>query len=117
MFNLNCIFVSLILFCECYLKGRISGEQSCPSYIAHSSFALLFPFHLTYLVLTTTKSAEQYISEMKATVNQQLTSEILPNGRGLASFPTKRFAFLLFAMVLGLNGPGLLWYASVAFTS
>ena len=86
------------------------------SYIAHSSFIVIFPAHFLYLILTSRRPIKFYISSLKAALINRLSPRDV-NRSEKAQFPTARFFGLSLAFATGLNIPGLLWYASVSLSS
>lgn len=90
-----------------------SAIQPPHSYVAHSSFALVFPLHLLYLVASSDKSAHFYLSQLSHT----LASHFSQRREEQPSFPYTRLLYVVLLMLLGLTGPGLLWYCSVSMSS
>ncbi|KAH9964298.1 hypothetical protein BC827DRAFT_68977 [Russula dissimulans] len=84
-------------------------------YIVHSSFALTFPLHLLYLVLTTSASLESILAGLSLAVKIHFA----PSGQGRVAtlrspFPYARFLRLVAYLTFGLTVPSLLWFASVS---
>ncbi|KZT44647.1 hypothetical protein SISSUDRAFT_976694 [Sistotremastrum suecicum HHB10207 ss-3] len=85
-------------------------------YIGHSSFVLLFPLHLLYLVTVTGIPARAYLSGLWTSLRFQLSPPSTFGARE-APFPWPKLTSLSFMMLVGVTGPALLWYASVPLTS
>lgn len=84
-------------------------------YVAHSSFALIFPSHLLYLSATTNRTPRQYLVDLFTVVRLQFG---ISNTNGSQPcLPINRLSKIFLIMFLGLTGPGLMWYISVSLTS
>lgn len=76
-------------------------------YMVHSSFAIIFPLHLCYLVLSTKASAMAYCRGLRLALLNHLSST------NDSSFPFWGFTVLLFCLTIGVTLPALLWFAAV----
>ncbi|KAJ6621730.1 hypothetical protein B0H10DRAFT_2017232 [Mycena sp. CBHHK59/15] len=85
-------------------------------YLVHSSFAVIFPFHLLYLTATTKYSAAALCNGLMIA----LTNHLAPrqDSRSTpASFPRFQFLRLIFALTVGITYPALLWFAAISLAS
>ncbi|KAI0257110.1 hypothetical protein BJV78DRAFT_11161 [Lactifluus subvellereus] len=87
-------------------------------YVVHSTFALIFPLHLLFLVFTTPVSLEPLLAGLSLAIKihyapgdqQHLTTLRSP-------FPHVRFLKLVALLTLGYNCPSLIWFISVSLSS
>ncbi|KAG1881634.1 hypothetical protein C8R48DRAFT_681729 [Suillus tomentosus] len=83
-------------------------------YVVHSSFALSFPLHLGYLLLTTHRSPRTMMSGLSSIITAQLTlrdPRIVHSSR----FPLSRFLVVILVMTAIYSIPGLLWFIAVVY--
>lgn len=83
-------------------------------YIVHSSFALSFPLHLGYLLLTTHHSPRTMMSGLSSIITAQLTlrdPRIVHSSR----FPLSRFLVVILVMTAIYSIPALLWFIAVVY--
>ncbi|KAG1783980.1 hypothetical protein EV702DRAFT_1056634 [Suillus placidus] len=83
-------------------------------YIVHSSFALSFPLHLGYLLLTTHHSPRALMSGLSSIITAQLTfrdPRIIHSSR----FPLSRFLVVILVMTAIYSIPALLWFIAVVY--
>jgi drug/metabolite transporter (DMT)-like permease len=86
-------------------------------YIVHSSFAITFPLHLIYLVLTTSASLESLLAGLSLAVKIHFAPSVKSRLATLRSrFPYGRFFRLTAFLTFGLNLPSLLWFVSVSLS-
>jgi hypothetical protein len=87
------------------------------SYIVHSSFILLFPLHLGYLLLTTHHSFGTLLSNLSSTISTQLTSRGFQESRTIHSsqFLLSRFLVVVLIMTALYSIPALLWFIAVVY--
>ncbi|CCA71397.1 hypothetical protein PIIN_05337 [Serendipita indica DSM 11827] len=83
-------------------------------YIAHSTFSIIFPFHLLYLTWTTPYTVNHYLSLIRETLRLQFSS---PADLHVGRFPTRNIITLAIVLTIGISTPGLLWYIAVSFAS
>ncbi|KAF5313178.1 hypothetical protein D9619_003283 [Psilocybe cf. subviscida] len=83
-------------------------------YLVHSSFAIIFPCHLIYLLATTDHTAASLFRNLAFTISRHLD----PRQKGTDPvFPRYRFARLILCMTLGITCPALLWFVAVSLAS
>ena len=83
----------------------------------HSTFILIFPLHLLYLVLTTSASLESLLAGLFLAVKIQFAPSDQNYLVTLRSpFPYTRFLRLLAFLTLGVTLPALLWFVSVSLS-
>lgn len=89
------------------------------SYVAHSSFALVFPLHLLYLVLFTPIPALVYLSGLSAAIKIHLSGRTFDSPATMhdTTFPTIKFLLLVSWLTLGVTLPGLIWFAAISLAS
>ncbi|KAG1833766.1 hypothetical protein EV424DRAFT_1364018 [Suillus variegatus] len=83
-------------------------------YVVHSSFALSFPLHLGYLLLTTHRSPRTMMSALSSIITAQLTlrdPRIVHSSR----FPLSRFLVVILVMTAIYSIPALLWFIAVVY--
>jgi len=83
-------------------------------YLVHSSFSIIFPLHLLYLLLTTRYTAAALLRGLSIAIADHL-SPGLKNTR--SEFPRAKFARLVLGLTLGITCPGLLWFSAVSLAS
>ena len=90
----------------------------CPhSYVVHSSFALTFPLHLLYLVLTSSASLESILAGLFLAVKIHFAPTDQNHRVTLQSpFPYVRFFRLVAFLTIGVTLPALLWFVSVSLS-
>jgi hypothetical protein len=87
------------------------------SYIVHSSFAITFPLHLLYLVVTTSASLESLLAGLSLAVKIHFAPKEKSRLATLQStFPYGRFLRLTALLAFGFNLPSLLWFISVSLS-
>ncbi len=90
---------------------------SPPSYIVHSSFAIIFPVHLLYLILTTSASLESLLAGLSVAVKIHFAPSDKSRLATLKStFPYGRFLRLTAFLTVGITIPSLLWFISVSLS-
>ncbi|KAI9509081.1 hypothetical protein F5148DRAFT_978903 [Russula earlei] len=86
-------------------------------YVVHSSFALTFPLHLLYLVLTTSASLESILAGLSLAVKIHFApSDQSPVATLRSPFPYVLLFRLSAFLTLGLTLPSLLWFVSVSLS-
>ncbi|KAG2150027.1 hypothetical protein BD769DRAFT_1410033 [Suillus cothurnatus] len=83
-------------------------------YVVHSSFALSFPLHLGYLLLTTYHSPRTLMSGLFSVITAQLTSHD-PRIANTSPFPLSRFLVVILIMTAVYSIPALLWFIAVVY--
>ncbi|KAG1757598.1 hypothetical protein EDB19DRAFT_1658098 [Suillus lakei] len=83
-------------------------------YVVHSSFALSFPLHLAYLLLTTRHSPRALLSGLSSAITAQLTSRD-PRIIHSLQFPLSRFLIVILIMTAIYSIPALLWFIAVVY--
>jgi hypothetical protein len=87
------------------------------SYIVHSSFAIIFPLHLLYLILTTSTSLESLLAGLSLAVKIHFAPVDKSRLAILHStFPYGRLLRLTAFLTVGLTLPALLWFISVSLS-
>jgi hypothetical protein len=87
------------------------------SYIVHSSFAIIFPLHLLYLVLTTSASLESLLAGLSLAVKIHFAPIDKSRLAILQStFPYGRLLRLTAFLTVGLTLPSVLWFISVSLS-
>ena len=112
MCKLRCTFASHFYYCEFALIST-TYHLLAHSYIAHSSFTLIFPLHLAYLVCTTPYTSRYYIGLAMATLRSHFSH---PSSR-TTSLPVNRIITTILLLTIGMSLPGLLWYIAVSLAS
>ncbi|KAJ8457205.1 hypothetical protein ONZ45_g18407 [Pleurotus djamor] len=82
-------------------------------YLVHTSFALIFPVHLLYLMITSNTSPYALLNGLSLAVREHLAPGTSPSDR----FPRKAFLRLILALTLGVTCPALLWFAAISMAS
>jgi len=86
-------------------------------YIVHSSFAIIFPLHLLYLVLTTSASLESLLAGLSLAVKIHFAPIDKSRLAILQStFPYGRLLRLTAFLTVGLTLPSVLWFISVSLS-
>jgi len=86
-------------------------------YVVHSSFALTFPLHLLYLVLTTPASLKSILKGLSLAIKIHLTpSEQGPVATPQSPFPYACLLRLVAYLTFGLTVPALTWFASISLS-
>ncbi|KAJ6604630.1 hypothetical protein DFH09DRAFT_1123342 [Mycena vulgaris] len=89
-----------------YLQTNLGYRQPFFTfYLVHSTFAVIFPFHLLYLTATTKYSAPALCNGLVIA----LTNHLAPSTP--SKFPRYQFLRLILALTVGLTYPGLLWFS------
>ncbi|KAF8168120.1 hypothetical protein B0H34DRAFT_684272 [Crassisporium funariophilum] len=81
-------------------------------YCVHSSFTIIFPLHLLYLLATTHHTA---VSLFKG-LTIALTNQLDPSQQS-THFPKRKFLRLTLALTVGITCPALLWFAAISLAS
>ncbi|EPQ60658.1 hypothetical protein GLOTRDRAFT_68491 [Gloeophyllum trabeum ATCC 11539] len=88
-------------------------------YIVHSSFIVMFPLHLIYLVVVTKRPPSHFI----AGIRQALVNQLAPTPSRIldpvhtAPFPTRRLVKLVLMLTMGITAPALLWFIAVSLSA
>jgi len=85
------------------------------SYIVHSTFSIIFPLHLLYILATT-----QYtLSALWAGIYTAISTHLLPKTASFnqRDFPTAKLCTLVAFLTTGVTIPALLWFAAVSRAS
>lgn len=113
MYKPHCIFGNHFYYCE-FASDRCRQRLERPfSYIAHSTFTLIFPLHVAYLACTTSHTPKYYIGLATATLRSQFS---LPSSTS-TSLPLSRVFTTILLLTIGMSLPGLLWYIAVSLAS
>ncbi|KAG2154824.1 hypothetical protein DEU56DRAFT_770649 [Suillus clintonianus] len=83
-------------------------------YVVHSSFAISFPLHLGYLLLTTRHSPRALLSGLSSAITAQLTPQD-PRSIRSSQFPLSRFLVVILTMTAVYSIPALLWFIAVVY--
>ncbi|KAG7099187.1 hypothetical protein E1B28_001056 [Marasmius oreades] len=81
-------------------------------YIVHSSFLILYPCHILYLILTTPHTPSQLWNSVKIAITNRLNEDVRST-----KFPLARLLYLILALTAGITVPALLWFAAIAISS
>ncbi|EIM83461.1 uncharacterized protein STEHIDRAFT_63538 [Stereum hirsutum FP-91666 SS1] len=86
------------------------------NFVAHSSFSIIFPLHLLYLVVWTGHSHRRLLNGLRIAITKHLEPPSRRSGTPLSRtpFPTFKFVRLVFLMTLGVTIPALMWFAAVS---
>ncbi|KAJ3506897.1 hypothetical protein NLJ89_g6610 [Agrocybe chaxingu] len=99
-----------------YVQTSLGYRQSFfLFYIVHSSFAIIFPLHLLYLIATTNHSAVSLLKGLAIAISNHLVTSQKSNDA--FKFPTAKFFRLSLALMVGVTCPGLLWFAAIPLAS
>ncbi|PPR05701.1 hypothetical protein CVT26_008942 [Gymnopilus dilepis] len=83
-------------------------------YLVHSSFAIIFPLHLLYLLATTNYTTVSLLRGLSLAISNHLApGQKSPNYH----FPRAKFIRLILGCTLGITCPALLWFAAVSLAS
>lgn len=83
-------------------------------YLVHSSFAIIFPLHLLYLLATTKYTTISLLKGLRIAI----TDHLLPDQRSTKiGFPYYKFFRLTICLTIGITIPALLWFAAVSLAS
>lgn len=83
-------------------------------YLVHSSFSIIFPLHILYLLATTDYTAAALLNGLRIAITHHLS----PGHKSPRSqFPRARFLRLVLALTVGITCPGLLWFSAVSLAS
>jgi len=83
-------------------------------YLVHSSFTIIFPLHLLYLLATTKYTAISLFKGLRITItNHLLDQRFTPT----VKFPYYKFFQLAMVLTAGITIPALLWFAAVSLAS
>lgn len=86
-------------------------------YIVHSTFAIIFPLHLLYLVLTTSASLESLLTGLSLVVKIHFAPVDKSRLAIVQStFPYGRFLRLTAFLTVGITLPAVLWFISVSLS-
>lgn len=81
-------------------------------YLVHSSFLILYPCHVLYLILTTHYKSSQLWETVKIAITNRLNQDV-----GSTKFPLIQLLALIFALTVGITVPALLWFAAMPISS
>ncbi|KAJ7038231.1 hypothetical protein C8F04DRAFT_1089985 [Mycena alexandri] len=84
-------------------------------YLVHSSFAIMFPFHLLYLTATTKYSPTSLCNGLALALTNQLAPH--QSRSSPSKFPTFQFLRLVLALTIGITYPALLWFCAITLAS
>jgi hypothetical protein len=111
---------SIVRLFKITLPSVIETPLSClfsRSYIVHSSFAIIFPLYLLYLVLTTSASLESLLAGLSLAVKIHFAPIDKSRLAILQStFPYGRLLRLTTFLTAGLTLPSVLWFISVSLS-
>jgi hypothetical protein len=79
--------------------------------MVHSSFMIIFPLHLLYLITMAGHNLSGLLSGLCIALAFHLT-----NSPTTPTFPWRRFVYLLTFMLIGVTLPGLLWFAAITMS-
>ncbi|PPQ63790.1 hypothetical protein CVT24_004332 [Panaeolus cyanescens] len=83
-------------------------------YIVHSSFSIIFPLHLLYLLATTDYTTVSLCKGLAIAITKHLD----PAQKSInPRFPHRKFIRLTLIMTMGITCPALLWFAAVSLAS
>jgi hypothetical protein len=80
--------------------------------MVHSSFAIIFPLHLLSLVAISGYTLSGLLNGLR----MALVSHLSRKSSQVSEFPTRRFAYLMAFMLVGVTMPGLLWFAALTLS-
>ena len=123
MYKARFIIASRSLSCA-YIQDNTHPVETPPltclfsrSYIVHSTFAIIFPLHLIYLVLTTSASLESLLAGLSFAIKIHFAPVDKSRLAILQStFPYGRFFRLTALLTVGLTLPSVLWFISVSMS-
>ncbi|KJA29108.1 hypothetical protein HYPSUDRAFT_32450 [Hypholoma sublateritium FD-334 SS-4] len=83
-------------------------------YLVHSSFAIIFPLHLLYILSTTQHTTTSLLKGLSFAIARHLE----PTHKYYAfSFPRAKFLRLILGLTLGITCPALLWFLAISLAS
>ncbi|KAF8905564.1 hypothetical protein CPB84DRAFT_1771726 [Gymnopilus junonius] len=83
-------------------------------YLVHSSFSLIFPLHLLYLLATTDYTTVSLLRGLSLAIANHLA----PGQKSTSyRFPRAKFIRLILGCTLGITCPALLWFIAVSLAS
>ncbi|KAF9568408.1 hypothetical protein CPC08DRAFT_404065 [Agrocybe pediades] len=85
-------------------------------YLVHSSFSMIFPLHLLYLLATTEYTTTSLMKGLSITIAHHLAPNQFSNAYRY-QFPRTKFLRLVLYCTVGITCPGLLWFAAVSLAS
>ena len=83
------------------------------SYLVHSSFSIIFPLHLLYLLATTDYTAAALLKGL----NIAITNHLSPGHKSTTEFPRAKFFCLVLGLTWGITCPGVLWFSAMSLAS
>lgn len=83
-------------------------------YLVHSSFTIIFPLHLLYLLATTEYTAISLFKGLRFAITNHLIPDKSPT---TVKFPYYKFFRLAMILTVGITFPALLWFAAVSLAS
>lgn len=113
-------------FCVCQLRNSTSKvSETLPSYIVHSSFAVVFPLHLIFLKYTSATPIRAYLEGLSAAfkvhfakvAGKRAAADDVEDDDSNASFPTSKLFYLIAWLTVGVSSPALLWFAAITLAS
>ncbi len=104
-------------YCNVSFGQMLFTVLTCtPSYVVHSSFAIIFPLHLLYLKATTSHSTRSLMRGLSMAISDHMRPSTSPPSSN-PRFPYIRFACFILILTTICNTPGLLWFASITLAS
>ncbi|KDR84970.1 hypothetical protein GALMADRAFT_233487 [Galerina marginata CBS 339.88] len=83
-------------------------------YLVHSSFAIIFPLHLLYILGTTNYTTVSLLRGLSFAI----TNHLSPGQKSAGfQFPRAKFIWLVLGCTLGITCPALLWFLAVSLAS
>jgi len=83
-------------------------------YLVHSSFMIIFPLHLLYLLATTKDTPTSLLTGLRIAI----TNHLLPDQKfTTVRFPYYKLFILGISLTAGITLPALLWFAAVSLAS
>jgi len=86
-------------------------------YVVHSTFAVIFPIHLLYLLVTTGYSTRNLLAGLSSAIKEHLSPLDSVRTSRSQPFPRHKFLVLILALTAGVSCPALLWFASITLAS
>jgi hypothetical protein len=110
-------FLLCVFFFHKHSFTRFHLTDILPSFVVHTAFALIFPLHLLFLVLTVPVSVESLLAGLSLAVKVHFS----PNNQDLLTtlrspFPHVHFLKLIALLTLALSIPSVLWFVSVSLS-
>ncbi|KAF9478535.1 hypothetical protein BDN70DRAFT_879881 [Pholiota conissans] len=84
-------------------------------YLVHSSFSIIFPLHLLYLLATTNYTAVSLLKGLSFAIAFHLDPDV--KSATQFRFPRPRFIRLILGLTVGITCPALLWFVAVSLAS